>query len=144
MQPRQDDAHGIGAMLSRRLGANADITQLAAFAVSIWHEVDAVLSPIFDETGVVALYKKSLDLTIDHHPCLATAHEQAHSTGKFAGLGAALSKQTAEYASAVIVYLLNTFHDLLTHLIGGSMFERLLRSIWDKPSGDDALQNGSS
>lgn len=132
MQPGQHDKHGIAAMLARRVGVDAEARQLATFSVLIWHELDVALSPMFGESGVMALYKKSVELAKERCPCLANVHESGQSPGKFACLGAVLFEQTAEDASAAIGWLLNTFHDLLTHLIGGSTMQRLLRSIWDR------------
>jgi len=138
------DAHGIQALLARRVGEGADPATIAAAAVSIWHEVDVALAQIIGKPGVAALYKRSLYLTLADHPCLVTAYEGSLRPGEFAGLEVALAQQTRVEASAAIIALLNTFHDLLTHLIGGSLFERLLRSVWDKPSSGDAAKDNAS
>jgi hypothetical protein len=136
------DAHGIQAMLARRVGESADAVAIAAAAISLWQEVDVALAPIIGQPGVAALYKRSLYLTLVDHPCLVTAYEGLLRPGDFAGLETALSQQTPAEAAAAMAALLSTFHDLLTHLIGGSLFERLLRSVWNKPSsGDSAKDN---
>jgi hypothetical protein len=94
----------------------------------------ALLPPLFEESGVAAIYRKSLEITAAQHPCLADAHEPVRSPGKFASLGAVLVEQPSEHARAILVSLLNNFHDLLTGMFSGSMFERMLRSIWDSHS----------
>ena len=137
------DAHGIQALLARRVGEGADPATIAAAAVSIWHEVDVALAQIIGKPGVAALYKRSLYLTLADHPCLVTAYEGSLRPGEFAGLEVALAQQTRVEASAAIIALLNTFHDLLTHLIGGSLLERLLRSVRDKPFNGDAVKDTS-
>ena len=140
----QADAHGIRAMLARRVGDGVDAVAIAAAAFLIWRDVDVALAPIIGQPGVAALYKRSLYLTLVDHPCLVTAYEGSLRTGDFVGLETALSQQTPAEALAAIISLLNTFHDLLTHLIGGSLFERLLRSVWDKPSSGDAAKDNVS
>jgi len=69
------DAHGIQAMLARRVGESADAVAIAAAALSLWQEVDVALAPIIGQPGVAALYKRSLYLTLVDHPCLVTAYE---------------------------------------------------------------------
>lgn len=137
----QADAHGIKALLARRAGEGADAATIAAAALLIWRDVDQALAPIIGQPGVAALYKRSLYLALVEHPCLVTAYEGALRAGDFAGLETTLSQQTSDEASAAIISLLTTFHDLLTHLIGGSLFERLLRSVWDKPSSGNAAKD---
>lgn len=128
-------------MLARRVGEGADSATVAAAAVSIWQDVDVALAPIIGQSGVAALYKRSLYLTLVEHPYLVTAYEGSLRAGEFVGLNTALAQQTPADALAATIALLNTFHDLLTHLIGGSLFERLLRSVWDKPSSGDAAKD---
>jgi len=131
-------------MLAKRIGESADAQTIAAAALLIWQDVDVALAPIIGQSGVAALYKRSIYLTLVDHPFLVTAYEGSLSPGEFVGLKTALSQQTPALALAAIISLLNTFHDLLTHLIGGSLFERLLRSVWDKPSSGDAAKDSVS
>lgn len=140
----QADAHGIQAMLVRRAGSDADAAGIAAAALSVWRDIDRALAPIIGQPGVAALYKRSLYLTFVDHPCLVTAYEGALRPGEFEGLEVALSQQSAAQALTTICALLNTFHELLTHLIGGSLFERLLRSVWDEPPRGVAVKRDSA
>ena len=118
---RKDDPQGIGIMLEKCLGEDADAATIATFAVSIWHEIEAALAPIFEESDVAAIYRRTLDLTAGLHPSLADAHECARSTGKFAGLAAALIEHEPEYGRAILASLLDTFHGLLSGIFGGTM-----------------------
>jgi hypothetical protein len=138
-----NDVHGIQAMLARRVGEAADAASVAAEALLIWKDIDVALAPIIGQPGVAALYKRSLYLTLIDHPCLVTAYEGSLRPGEFEGLKTALSQQTPAEALAATISLLHTFHDLLTHLIGGSLFERLLRSVWDKSSSGDAAKDNA-
>jgi hypothetical protein len=128
-------------MLARRVGQDADAETIAATALQIWRDVDVALAPIIGQAGVAALYKRSIYLTLVDHPCLVTAYEGSLRPGEFVGLRTTLSQQTPAEASSATISLLTTFHDLLTHLIGGSLFERLLRSVWDKPPSGDAAKD---
>jgi len=138
-----NDKHGIQAMLARRVGEGADSPTIAAAALLTWQDVDVALAPIIGQPGVAALYKRSLYLTLVDHPCLVTAYEGSLRPGDFVGLDVTLSQQTPAEALAATISLLNTFHDLLTHLIGGSLFERLLRSVWEKPSSGTAAKDNT-
>jgi hypothetical protein len=54
---------------------------------------------------------------------------------------AACSSADAANAAAALAL---TFRDLLTHLIGDSLTERLLRSVWTSPSSGNAAQDTAS
>ena len=114
---------------------------VADTAVSTWQKVAAALSPIIGQAGVGALLKRSLYLVRADYPFLTAAYEGAHDPGDLGALHAALAQQTGTDAAAAHSALLQTFHDLLISLIGGSLTERLLRPVWDDPSSGDAVQD---
>jgi len=130
--------------IARLAAEGADGGQVADAAVSTWRDIDAALSPIVGKAGVAALYKRSLHLTRAAHPSLAAVEQGALSPGEFASLHAALSQQTGPNAAAANAALLQTFTDLLTKLIGASLTERLLRSIWHNPASGHAAQDTST
>jgi hypothetical protein len=140
----QNGAPEIPTSTARLLARGASPEQIAVTAVSTWLAVSAALSPIIGERGVAALYKRSLYLSRIDYPWLAAAHEGERASEQYACLQAALSQQTSSNAAAANAALLQTFHDLLTDLIGGSLTERLLRSVWDNQSSGDAVQDTSS
>jgi hypothetical protein len=117
---------------------DADASRIAEAAVAQWSNIDAALSPIIGQSGVAALFKRSLRLTGVNYPCLHALSESTLRPGDHAGLRAALSQETAFDAAAASDALQRTFHELLANLIGDSLAERLLRSAWNLPS----IENG--
>jgi hypothetical protein len=114
--------------------AEATITTLLA--------IDAALSPIISERGVAALYRRSLFLIRHDRPWLDPAYAAEALPGDYAALGGALSGQNDADALRGADALLSTFHDLLVSLIGASLTERLLGSIFEKtPSSGDAVKD---
>ncbi len=124
--------------------SGADAEQIASAARSIWLDVDAALSPIIGQRGVVALYRRSLDLTRADHSCLVTVYDAASQRDDFNGLQAALAEQESPAAAAANDALLQTFCGLLVTLIGTSLTERLLRSTWDRHTSGVAARGTSS
>ena len=118
----------------------ADARAVADAAASTWHQVDDALSPIIGERGVIALFKRSLHLTLTAHPWLP---QQAADHEAFAALHASLSNQTAADAAAAQGALLHNFRSLLAKLIGASLADRLLQPVPDFPSSGDAAQDTS-
>ena len=118
-----------------------DSAAIAAAAVSTWGEIAAALSTIIGHGGVVALYQRSLHLTRADYPWLSAADESELRVNGFAALGTALAQQTSLDAAAAQAALMHTFRDLLLSLIGSSLTERLLGSVWDPPSGGHAGQD---
>ena len=121
----------------------ADAGQVAAASVTTWRAIVAALSPIVGRRGIAALYKRSLLLVLPDYAWLAAAYEGALEPGDFDSLRAALSQQTAENAAAAQDAVLQTFQDLLDNLIGRSLTQRLLQSVWDQPSSSEAVQDKS-
>lgn len=121
-----------------------DAGKIADKAVSIWCDVGRALSPIIGQRAVAALYKRSLSLTRAAYPWMPALPGAEVQLDIFAPLRIALSQQTSANVVAAHGALLQTFLDLLTHLIGGSLTERLLKSVWDSPSSRGALQETSS
>ncbi|KAA0070794.1 hypothetical protein CIW53_05505 [Rhodanobacter sp. T12-5] len=117
---------------------DADASRIAEAAVAQWSNIDAALSPIIGQSGVAALFKRSLRLTGVNYPRLHALSESTLRPGDHPGLRAALSQETALDAAAASDALLRTFHELLANLIGDSLAERLLRSAWNLPS----IENG--
>lgn len=137
----QSEARAGQATLAHLAAEGANAERIAGLAVSTWRDIHAALSPIIGRQGVSALYGRSLHLTHAAHPCLTVVHESALRPGEFDGLQTALSGQAGPTAAAAHDALLQTFHDLLIRLIGGSLTERLLRSVRHTPSSDHAAQD---
>ncbi|HEY9199595.1 MAG TPA: hypothetical protein VIR60_09525 [Gammaproteobacteria bacterium] len=117
----------------------ASVEEIAEAAVATWRNIDAALSPIIGQRGVAALYKRSLHLSRAHHPWLTTAAESTPQPDDFTALQTATAQQTTADAMAANDALLQNFTDLLANLIGASLTERLLRSVWDHPSSGHAV-----
>lgn len=135
------DTQHFQTTLVRLANAGADAGHIANEAVSMWRDVDAALSPIIGQRGVAALFRRSVSLIRPEHAWLAAVQEgAAQPDDDFAALRSTLSQQTSSNAVAANNALLQKFVDLLTNLIGESLTERLLRSVWDNPSSDGAVQ----
>ena len=134
-----DDARSSAARV-HGAGEGADSRQIADAALSTWQSIAAALSPIVGQRGVAALYKRSLHLARASRPWLTAAHDDALVVADFRALHAALIQQPPAEAAAGHAALLKTFRDLLTSLIGPSLTERLLRSVWGNLSSDAAAQ----
>lgn len=94
------------------------------------------LTPIVGPRGVAALYKRSLFLTSHEHPVLLGLHlDVQHDTG-LSALTATLMPLSETEAAQVGAALLLSFYELLASLIGPSLTERVLRSLWDRPLSD--------
>ena len=133
----------IATSLAHRVGDDATAAQVAAAVVVIWHEIDAALTPVVGKGGVAALYKRTLYLTGAAHPWLALRREDLSTGVDLVALKAALSQQSSAAAVAGGNDFLQTFHTLLASLVGASLTERLLRSVWAKPSSGPPAQDTS-
>ena len=128
------EPRSIPKAFARLAAEGADAERIAAAAFATWRNIEAALSPIIGLGGVSALYRRSVYLSRESFPFLAVLYDGALGPSDFAALQLVLSRQSSKDAAAASGTLLQTFHDLLTNLIGESLSERLLKSIWDSPS----------
>ncbi len=119
--------------MAQRVGEGADATRTADAIIDLWRQIEAALAPIIGQRGVVALYQRSLYLTIAAHPWLELQADP-QATMDLAALKSAMVQQDSADAVAGGVAMLQTFQTLLTSLIGSSLTGRLLDGVWTHPS----------
>lgn len=136
-------AQGAKAVLAHLASTGAHAEDTARMAVSMWSAMDTALSPIIGQRGFAALYKRSLQLTRAQFSWLASIQEGVAQVADFTPLSTALAEQTGPTAVAASVALLETFYDLLSNLIGRSLTDRLLISVWEEPSSGHPAQETS-
>ena len=124
------DSDRVAAFLARRLETGADPADIAEAIAAACQQIDAALTPIIGSRGVAALFKRSLHLTGRGHSWVAAMHEAAGADLDIATLKSILSAQSGAEAAAGGALFLETFNKLLADLIGPSLTERLLRSVW--------------
>lgn len=108
----------------------AERAQLVAeAAVARWERIVDVLTPILGQRGVAALYRRTLNVAGDLHPCLVQAQESGEPVN-FKRLRRVLAHQEPNVATAAADASLQTFHELLDSLIGSALTQRLLGSVW--------------
>lgn len=135
-----DESRRIAASTARRTGKAPSAEEVANAIVATLRDVYLVLTPILGLGGVAALYRRSLFLCSSRHKCLCNFEG---SDPDFAWLRSLLAEQSSDTA---IIYgddLLKTFNDLLTSLIGSSLCERLLRSVWENSLSGTPSQDTS-
>jgi hypothetical protein len=138
------ESRRIALMLARQIGDGADAADVAETIVWLWREIDAALRPILGQRGVAALYKRSLHLCSAHRPWLAGLQQGLPTAMDLDALQSAFARQDSAIAAAAGDDLLQTFQDLLTSLVGPSLAERLLQSVWTSPSSGAPAQDISS
>lgn len=115
---------------------------MADAVAQAWQRIDEGLKPIIGPAGVAALYQRSLHLRTVQHPWLAEVGDRSRRCVDAAPLRAALARLQPVDAATVGGDLLQTFHELLTGMVGQSLTERLLRPVWadllaDVPGEDE-------
>lgn len=131
------DAEHFHRNLARLASGGESSDRIAHRAALAWFNLYAALSPIIGNGGVMTLFKRSVSMTRAAHPWLASMPEEFELPGDFTALQAALAQQASIEAAAGNKAVLQTFLDILMSLIGESLAERLLSSVWDDSSHDD-------
>lgn len=117
--------------LAHRFEDRMDVGLISTGLVSLWQEIDAVLYPIIGQRGVAALYQRSLYLTAQTYPWLASSRDSTQASIDLTHLKSVSIHQQATDLILAGALLFKTFHELLVSLVGPSLTERLLRSVGD-------------
>jgi hypothetical protein len=120
--------------LTSRLASDADSTQVAQAVGDLWGELEEALHPVIGKRGVAALYNRSLHLSAAAAPWLAAGYAGSLVAMNTDVVKANMAHRPAEEAARGGVAHLQSFHGLLTSLVGPMLTERLLRSVWTTPS----------
>lgn len=129
--------------LGQRAAQGADAAQIADAVVMTWKQISPALAPIIGHGSVALLYMRSLHLIDRAHPWLAGMPEGAQAAVDLAALHSILASQSSETAAAAGGALLQTFYELLASLVGPSLTERLLHSVWENPLSGPPAQDTS-
>lgn len=122
--------------LKQRTNDHPGAGRTAVCVTALCEEMCAALTPIVGPRGVAALYKRSLFLTSHEHPVLLGLHLSVQHDTDLSALTATLMPLSETEAAQVGAALLSSFYELLACLIGPSLTERVLRSLWDRPLSD--------
>ena len=134
--------HPVGPLASR-VDRDATAAQIAAVTATLCQEITAVLSPIVGARGVAALHNRSHHLCAAGHTWMAGLRDATVPNTGCETLVALLAQ--CEPGEALIggeAYL-QTFHALVLSLIGPSLTERLLRTVWPPISSGNPAQDMS-
>lgn len=135
------EARSTRSALAQLTSQGADAEHVASIALAAWSAMDAALAPIIGQKGFAALYKRSLQLTSMHHACLGSVQDGVGHLADFSVLKITLAQQICPDAMAASAALMTSFYDLLANLIGRSLTDRLLRSVWDTPTSGHPAQD---
>lgn len=124
------EIHRIAASLARRGNGDASAVQIAEAVFAKCQAIEAALAPIIGLRGVAALHRRSLHLAGPMHPWLAGRPPGESASDDLAILKTLLSRQTSADAAFGGAAFLQAYYDLLSSLVGASLTERLLRSVW--------------
>ncbi len=129
--------------LVQRAAEGADTTHIAEAVVATWRQIDTALAPIIGPGSVTVLFMRSIHLIEPAHPWLAGMHSGMQTKVDLEALRTTLVQRDSETAAAAAGALLQTFYELLASLVGPSLTERLLHSVWENslsgPSAQDTL-----
>ncbi len=127
---KSQESRRIAGTLAQDAENCVDAAQVADKIVLSLREIEDALSPVIGKRGVAALFRRSLYLTGRSYPLLAGIHAGDATAIDSAALKSELAQQSSANATEFGVALLQTLDEVMTSLVGSSLTERLLRSVW--------------
>ena len=114
--------------------ADRSATEAAVAAtLETWRAIAAALSPVIGMRGFTALYHRSVRRVAAQFDWLEAAADVRDDADAFAPLRSVLVQRTAEEVGAASDALRDVFRDLLDHLIGAALAQRLVGARLQKP-----------
>lgn len=107
-----------------------------AMTVQLWVQLTLELVPIIGSGGFNSLYTRTVHLTRVDFPWLTNDQPPPAPDLLFIRLSSCLEQQSVTQASEASVRLLMTFLDILATLIGESMTDTIIRSVWNDATLD--------
>lgn len=123
----RESIHGT---LTQRAGGAPDANAVVDAVVRTWRYMAVQLEPVIGVRGVNVLFDRSLHLTGKLFPWLVHAGTLEDAADPLASLRARFASRDALEAAEAGCALLVTFTEQLANLIGESLTERLLASVW--------------
>lgn len=131
------DSKPLEEAIRRRLmhhaGSPGGARAIADATLSTWHQMFALLAPVIGAKGAELLFRRSLYVTSITFRWLTIAGDHEDSTVLIASLKTCLASHETDAAAEASYTLMATFIELLATMIGESLTERLLRSVWVVP-----------
>ena len=121
----------INRAISRRPEALVDVT------VSLWEKLAAELVSLIGDGGFQSVYLRSGALAATRYPWMVLDTSLHQTDLRFDGLRSSLDGPDPTQAGEASIFLLSTFLDILTSLIGELLMTNLLHSAW----GDDVFNS---
>ena len=143
MSTRSEESRQIVASLAHRAGPNPDSARIAEAIIAMLQDINAALTPIIGQQGVIALYRRSLHLCASTHPRLACTYDNLQASMDLIELKTILVEQDETDAQFFGEMLLTILYDLLTTLIGPSLTARLLSGVYQSSLSDTPSQENS-
>jgi hypothetical protein len=134
----QSTADRIHARVAQLVARGASAAEIASATAEDWRAIEAALSPIVGGRGFIAILHRSM------HLLGPLAEVATTDPDPIAAWQRALAARSAADASESGARLLDEFCNLLVALIGGSLTERLLRPVWDRPTTSAGDQDTTS
>lgn len=138
-----EEGRRIVASLALRLNHAADIDHVADVVITMLRDTDASLVSIIGPKGVVALYRRSIQLCTTLHPELAAAYLPLPETLDLIHLKSILVQQNQKDIIFFGEELMKALFQLLETLIGSSLARHLLLDVWDDNLGAPPSQETS-
>lgn len=106
--------------------------------VQLFAAAEKTLSPIIGIRGLEKIQYANLLAVSNRYPWLIASAENSRQPVKLQSLRLVLLEQNTQSIKLAGLALLQNYYALLTSLIGRSLTERLLRSVWELSSAKHA------
>lgn len=129
--PEHDrELNDLSARLAQRASAGMSSAEISEVILDAWVRIGVALTPIVGTRAIALLRQRTLLLTAEKHPFLSGAPGGLPEAADLDALKRLLERQSGAQAVVGGGALLQTLLDLLASLVGSSLTERLLRSVW--------------
>ena len=141
MSEHDRDLNDLSAQLAQRASAGVSSADITDVVLDAWVQIGEALAPIVGSRAVSMLHQRTLHVTAATHAWLADSPDGLPDATDFDALRLLMNRQSGTQAAIGGSALLRNLLDLLASLVGSSLTERLLRSVWANLLGGSAAKD---
>lgn len=112
--------------------ARSDARGFAVRSLWLWERIASQLTPLIGEVGFQSLYSRAVHLALPECPGFTLSTQVGPTAALLQSLQGDLVGMDCELAERCSSVLLQKFIDLVESMIGRTLVEQILRSVWDE------------
>lgn len=139
--PFEERKQLISRILETRKSPDEQVQTVVEQSMWLWHQMAQQITPLIGETGFQALYGHAAHYTLPHCPGFSMLRTAVRGDDFFQILREDLFAMEQGIAERCNTILITKFADLVSAMIGETLMDQILQSVWDAQLSQSDVRN---